>query len=104
MKRMFERDKNFTCIIMWSLCYEAENGPALLRGYSWLKRRDSSRPVQHENVHADQLLSFHDVDCIDETDIYCPMYPTPSQLEAYGKSHLLILGWRVEVQIVQGKG
>ena len=89
MKRMFERDKNFTCIIMWSLCYEAENGPALLRGYSWLKRRDSSRPVQHENVHADQLLSFHDVDCIDETDIYCPMYPTPSQLGAYGKSHLL---------------
>ena len=54
IQRMYERDKNFTSIIIWSLGNEAGNGPAMLRGYAWLKRRDTSRPVQYENAREEE--------------------------------------------------
>jgi beta-galactosidase len=61
--RMFERDKNFPCIITWSLGNEAGNGQNLYATYDWLKANDPTRPVQYEGATS-----------YENTDIQAPMY------------------------------
>lgn len=47
--RLYERDKNSACVIMWSLGNEAGYGPAHNAAAAWLRRRDGdSRPVHYE--------------------------------------------------------
>lgn len=62
-ERMYERDKNFTSIVIWSLGNEAGNGENFVATYEWLKAKDSTRPVQYEGA-------TH----YDNTDIQAPMY------------------------------
>ncbi len=50
MRRMVERDKNHSSIIIWSMGNEAGDGPAFIQGYEWLKQRDSSRVVHYERA------------------------------------------------------
>jgi beta-galactosidase len=71
-RRMIERDKNHPCIIIWSLGNESGNGPHFFSAYDWIKERDPSRPVQFESA----LRASN-------TDIYCPMYAFPEDLESY---------------------
>ena len=73
-KRMFERTKNHASIITWSLGNEAGNGENLEACYDWLKERDTTRPVQYEQAMEER-----------NTDIVCPMYPSPEHLEGYAK-------------------
>ncbi len=63
MERMVERDKNFTCIIGWSLGNEAGYGPHFETIYKWTKERDPSRPVQYEGGGYNSV-----------SDIFAPMY------------------------------
>jgi beta-galactosidase len=70
--RMVERDKNHPSIIIWSLGNEAGDGANFEATYAWIKARDASRPVQYEQAKLR-----------DHTDIYCPMYATPDQVEKY---------------------
>ncbi len=72
---MVERDKNHACVITWSLANEAGNGYNFYNTYNWIKQRDNSRPVQYSNAY----LQWN-------TDIYCPMYHRPDQIEKYAKS------------------
>lgn len=72
---MVERDKNHACVITWSLANEAGNGYNFYNTYNWIKQRDNSRPVQYSNAY----LQWN-------TDIYCPMYHRPDQIERYAKS------------------
>jgi hypothetical protein len=66
--RMFERDKNVTSIIGWSLGNESGIGEAHRMMYAWLKARESSgRVVQYEPGGARS----------DITDVICPMYLRP---------------------------
>ena len=84
VRRTVERDKNHACVIVWSMGNEAGNGPAFHACYEWLKRRDTSRPVQYENARLEPGWMSDEVETIDaDTDIYCPMYPTPSKLAKY---------------------
>lgn len=46
VSRMFERDKNATCVIGWSLGNESGVGPSHDAMYSWLRARDQRRFVQ----------------------------------------------------------
>jgi beta-galactosidase len=73
-RRMVERDKNFPCIITWSLGNEAGNGVNFYATYDWTKQRDPSRPVQYERAELDR-----------NTDIYCPMYSTIEHIVSYAK-------------------
>ena len=73
-RRMVERDKNHPCIIIWSLGNESGNGPHFVSAYDWIKKRDPSRPVQFESALR-----------APNTDIYCPMYALPTDLESYAK-------------------
>ena len=72
--RMFERDKNYPSIIIWSLGNEAGNGENFHETYNWLKYNDTSRPVQYEGA-----MQY------ENTDIQAPMYWTIQEMEKYAK-------------------
>lgn len=72
---MVERDKNHPSVIIWSLGNESGNGYCFYESYLAVKEIDPTRPVQYERADREW-----------NTDIYCPMYFTPSQIEAYAKS------------------
>ncbi len=78
--RMVERDKNHPAIITWSLGNEAGDGQNFVATYKWIKGRDKSRPVQYERAEKwTRTTERH-------TDIWCPMYPSPEEVEAYALS------------------
>ena len=71
VQRMYERDKNHACVILWSLGNEAGNGPSFQHAYAWLKRRDLTRPVQYENARIEPMWDTERLEMIDyNTDIY----------------------------------
>lgn len=74
-KNMFERDKNHPSVVIWSLGNESGNGYNFYQTYSWIKDRDTSRPVQYEQGKMEW-----------NTDIFCPMYSTPQNMEKYAVS------------------
>ncbi|MCG8578984.1 MAG: DUF4981 domain-containing protein [Bacteroidales bacterium] len=73
IERMYERDKNHPSVIIWSMGNEAGDGINFVNGYEWLKSRDS-RPVQ-----------FEQADNKRHTDIVCPMYWSPDEIENYAR-------------------
>ena len=63
-ERMFERDKNHPCVIIWSLGNETGEGCNFAATYKWVHANDhSQRPVHSE----DGIKGPY-------TDIFCPMY------------------------------
>ncbi|SHF80086.1 glycoside hydrolase family 2 TIM barrel-domain containing protein [Pedobacter caeni] len=74
ISRMYERDKNFTSIITWSLGNESGFGGNLMAGYDWLKAKDTSRPIQYEATKDERY-----------SDIFCPMYKSITVMENYVK-------------------
>lgn len=46
---LVERDKNRSCVIIWSLGNESSFGTAFFDGLKYVKRRDKTRPVHYEN-------------------------------------------------------
>ncbi len=74
--RMFERDKNYPSIIIWSLGNEAGNGENLVATYDWLKDHDPTRPVQYEGATQ-----------YDNTDIQAPMYARIQDMVTYATSN-----------------
>jgi beta-galactosidase len=70
LKRMVERDKNFTSVVTWSLGNEAGNGYNFYECYLWLKERDNTRPVQYERA----VNNYGNFSTEFNTDIINPMY------------------------------
>lgn len=62
--RMYERDKNHPCIMMWSLGNEAGYGPAHLAMAGYIRAQDQSRVVHYEGGGSRTPA----------TDVVCPMY------------------------------
>ncbi|MFA7691574.1 MAG: glycoside hydrolase family 2 TIM barrel-domain containing protein [Candidatus Hydrogenedentales bacterium] len=92
MVRMVERDKNHPSIIIWSLGNEAGNGPNFMASYDWVKARDPHRPVQYERAGLDR-----------NTDIFCPMYASPSMLADYADGKAVDGGWGRSFTIKAGE-
>ena len=68
VSRMVERDKNYSCVIGWSLGNESGTGPAHDAMAEWIRARDTSgRFLQYESGGS----------CTALTDIICPMYRRP---------------------------
>ncbi|WP_346858052.1 glycoside hydrolase family 2 TIM barrel-domain containing protein [uncultured Draconibacterium sp.] len=74
--RMVERDKNHPCVIVWSMGNEAGDGEVFTSVYKSIKERDPSRPVHYERA----IMG-------DNTDIFCPQYPSVQALENYAAKH-----------------
>ena len=83
VQRMVERDKNHPAIVIWSMGNEAGNGYNFYSCYLWMKKRDDSRPVQYERAVADYKALTWEWN----SDVICPMYPTPDGMIAYAKNN-----------------
>lgn len=73
---MYERNKNYPCVTIWSLGNEAGNGYNFYNTYLWLKAADKdwmARPVNYERA----LWEWN-------TDMYVPQYPNAGWLEEIG--------------------
>lgn len=64
---------NHPSVIVWSMGNETADGPNFTAAYQWIKSQDKSRPVQYEQAGKTGA----------NTDIYCPMYYSPWNCEAY---------------------
>eukprot|EP00931_Biecheleriopsis_adriatica_P060387 TRINITY_DN36268_c0_g1_i1.p1 TRINITY_DN36268_c0_g1~~TRINITY_DN36268_c0_g1_i1.p1 ORF type:complete len:1173 (-),score=184.37 TRINITY_DN36268_c0_g1_i1:166-3159(-) len=86
-RRMYHMHKNMTSVIIWSTGNEAGNGTCFEHAYDWLKQHDNTgRPVQYEHAREEPYWSTTDVPTITRnTDIYCPMYPSPAHCKDYVK-------------------
>jgi beta-galactosidase len=73
-RNMYERDKNNTCVIMWSLGNESGNGICYYKAYEWLKAKDSTRPVHYERAEFDY-----------NSDVYSVMYPDVEYIAEYAQ-------------------
>lgn len=78
-QRVYERDKNHTAVIIWSLGNEAGNGVNFYATYKWLRQHDPSRPIQYEGAVYNKNPIGGDFD----TEILNPMYPTPDAMKSY---------------------
>jgi beta-galactosidase len=72
IKRMYERDKNVTAVILWSMGNECGNGKVFHDAYKWLKETDPSRPIMFEQAGQEP-----------NTDIVAPMYPWVPDMKKY---------------------
>ena len=66
---LVERDKNRTCVVMWSLGNESSFGEAFFEGARYIKNRDS-RPVQYEGLMCCDEKHFY----TDLVDVVSMMY------------------------------
>lgn len=75
---MYERNKNFPSIAIWSLGNEAGNGYNFYQTYLWIKNREKdgmNRPVCYERA----LWEWN-------TDMFVPQYPDAKWFENIGKN------------------
>lgn len=76
-KNMYERNKNYPSLAIWSLGNEAGNGYNFYNTYLLIKEREKqgmNRPVNYERA----LWEWN-------TDMYVPQYPTAEWMESIGK-------------------
>lgn len=71
-RNIYYQTRNYPSVMFWSLGNEAGNGFNFYETYLWFKSVDSLRPVQYERA----LLEWN-------TDIFCPQYPSESQLKEW---------------------
>lgn len=74
-ERNIARNFNHPSVIIWSMGNEAGDGINFQEVYKWIKATDPSRPVQYERAEQNPW-----------TDIYCPMYASPSDVKAYAEN------------------
>ena len=72
VQRMVERDKNHSCVIMWSMGNESYMGHNHIAMAEWTKGRDPSRPVHYEGADKGYLENGRDHHCV---DVVSRMYP-----------------------------
>lgn len=74
IRRMMERDKNHTSVIIWSMGNEAGFGVNFIAAAEMMRKIDPNRPTHYERAGEDKA-----------TDIVCPMYPSVDELIDYAK-------------------
>ena len=88
-ERLLERDKNCTCVILWSLGNEAGWGKSLEKAARWMRRRDTTRPLHMQSAFAPQQRKYKDyIACMQEVgpeliDIMAMMYPTVDRVKEW---------------------
>ena len=86
MQRTLERDKNFPCVIIWSLGNESQIGDNHRAMSAWVHGRDASRPVHYERTAYPDPPYGKDQCPIDPcVDIVSRMYPDLAGVEYQGK-------------------
>lgn len=78
-KRMVERDKNHSSVIMWSMGNESGYGVNHIAMAEWTKSRDASRPVHYEGAAAHYRGNSN----TSSLDVNSRMYPSLDELTQY---------------------
>ena len=82
-KKLFERDKNHPCVVMWSLGNESGMGKNHLKMRDYIKSRDKDALVHYEGCSSNKspkAIEYHS-----EMDFMSHMYATPEQCEGFIK-------------------
>lgn len=80
VKRMIARDKNRSCVVMWSMGNESAYGCNFEKALKWTKAFDPERMTQYESAryrNYDVTYNYEDL------DMYSRMYPALSEIEEY---------------------
>ena len=86
MERMVERDKNYPCVVIWSLGNESFMGKNHTAMAKWTRQRDPHRPIHYEPFDTGEKDGSGEP--IDEIDLIAKMYPSPEELrniKQYGR-------------------
>ena len=78
IKSLYNRDKNHTCVVCWSLGNESLGGSVVKKMHDWIKDADTSRFV-HFECHRDPNEK-------ELSDVQSNMYARPWDCEEYAKS------------------
>lgn len=79
--RMVERDKNFGCIVIWSLGNESGYGVNHRAMAEWVHGRDRSRPVHYEGA----APHYGGDENVEELDMESRMYASVEYIEQYAQ-------------------
>ncbi len=79
IKALYNRDKNHTSVIFWSLGNETLGGEIPKKMYNWLKEADPSRYIHYE--------CFGDDDERQLSDVHSRMYAKPEECEEYALNY-----------------
>lgn len=71
-QRNVQRSYNHPSVIFWSLGNEAGFGSNFLACFDWIRKEDTTRPVQYEQDYKAET-----------TDVFCPMYYSYENCEKY---------------------
>ncbi len=78
--RMVERDKNRSCIVIWSMGNESAYGCNFEKALKWTKSFDPERITQYESArYRNYDITYH----YENLDLYSRMYPALSEIEEY---------------------
>ena len=80
--RLFERDKNRGCVVLWSLGNESGCGENHRHMASYIRSRDDRALIHYENAHLEYQDRLHK-DFTDISDVESRMYATIEYLEEY---------------------
>lgn len=80
IQRMVQRDKNRSCIVMWSMGNESAYGCNFEKALEWTKKFDSRRITQYESARYRNYSVTYDYHNL---DIYSRMYPSLAEIEEY---------------------
>ena len=75
IKALYQRDKNYSCVVCWSLGNESLGGETPKKMYKWLKDNDKSRFVHFECDRAPDEKEL--------SDVQSKMYAKPWECEEY---------------------
>ena len=82
-QRLFERDKNHGCIIMWSLGNESGCGENHRKMANFIRSRQPKAIIHYENAHLEYEERVNGRDFKDISDVESRMYASLEYLEEY---------------------
>lgn len=85
-KLLFERDKNFGCVIMWSLGNESGCGKNHRAMRNYIKSRDKKAIIHYENSHLEFKAVPIGENFSDISDVESRMYSSLEYTEEYAKN------------------
>ena len=75
---LYERDKNSTCVLIWSLGNESSYGKMFYKGADYIRARDT-RPIHYEGIFSTDKSEYY----TDRLDIVSRMYPPLESFAEY---------------------
>ena len=83
VRLMVQRDKNRSCIVMWSMGNESAYGCNFEKALAWTKKFDPDRITQYESARYRNYDITYDYDNL---DLYSRMYPSLQEIDDYLKN------------------